>query len=251
MNKTAPKTFSRLVLWEIENNLNLPLLALIISSAILAVLVQSAEPSGTIHSYVNLNNGMNILFLILTLITCILFSRSFAGSFSKGELKRMLSYPVKRWHVFLSKIVAFNLIIFSIYAPVYTVNLYLNSISLLEPLYYAALFAIFLQLLFVCAISVSISMVTKSELISMVTSFLLFLGLDNFFDNNSVFSSIGRFKFILGYLEQITRTGPYQISPDVLITFEQFTSSIVFSLLTAIVGLTVVFIYFTRKMEVD
>jgi ABC-type transport system involved in multi-copper enzyme maturation permease subunit len=251
MSKSGPKIFSRLVLWELENCLNLSTLSLIIASAIIAVLVQSVSPRGVTSSYINLYDGSSTIFLILTLVTCTLFSHSFAGSFGRGELKRILSYPVKRWQVFLSKVMGLNLIIFGVYASAYTLNLYLSSLSLLEPMFYVSLFAIFLQLFFVCAVSVGISILTKSEFMSFIASFLLFLGFDYAFNVNSVFSSIGRFRCIFGYFEQITRSGPYQVSPRVPITFEQFTNSVVFPLLIAIVVLVVVFIYFTHKMEVD
>jgi ABC-type transport system involved in multi-copper enzyme maturation permease subunit len=252
MNKAKPKTFSQLVIWEIENCLNLPILSLVIVSAIIAVLVQSSSPPrGLTTSYMNLYDGTGIIFLILTLVVCTLFSHSFAGNFGRGELKRILSYPVKRWQVFLSKVTALNLIIFGAYASVYALNLYLNTPSLLEPMFYVSLFTMFLQLLFVCAVSVGISMLTKSELISIIVSFLLLLGLDNAFDNRSIFSSSGRFRFIFGYFEQITRDGPYNVSPDTPITFEQFTNSIAFPLLISIIVLAVAFIYFTRRMEVD
>ncbi|MDR2719292.1 MAG: ABC transporter permease [Nitrososphaerota archaeon] len=249
MNKPHPKTFSRLILWEIENNLNLPSLALIVASAIIAVLVQSATTAKFTHSYTDLYIDTSTI-LILTLVTCTLFSHSFAGSFGKGDLKRTLSYPVKRWQVFLSKTIAINLIIFSIYASAYAMNLYINAANLLEPMFYVPLFAMYLQLLFACAISVGISMITKNELISLITSFLLLLGLDNTFNFNSIFTSGARFRFIFGYFEQIFHSGAHSIS-DIPITFEQFTGSILFPLLTSTVVMIVAFIYFTRKLEVD
>ena len=247
MNKPL-KTFSQLSLWEIENCLSLPVLSLIVASAIIAVLVQSKSITGFSHNYSDLSTGASTIFLILTLVTCTLFSHSFAGSFGRGDLKIMLSYPVKRWQIFVSKVFALNLIIFGIYASAYAMNLYINAISLLEPMFYVSLFTIFLQLLFVCAISVGISMIAKSELISIVVSFLLIFGLDNTFHDN--FTSIGRFSNIFGYFEQITHPGSHSVSP-IAITFEQFTGSILFPLLTAVVVLGIVFVYFTRKMEVD
>ncbi len=207
--KPAPKTFSRLFIWEIENSLNLPVLSLIVASAILAVLVQSKAITGSSHNYGDLFTGAYTIFLILTLVTCTLFSHSFAGSFGRGDLKRMLSYPVKRWQIYISKVVALNLIIFGIYASAYSMNLYINAISLLEPMFYVSLFTIFLQLLFVCAVSVGISMIAKSELISIVVSFLFVFGLDNAFSFNDIFRSIGRFSNIFGYFEQITHPGSH------------------------------------------
>jgi ABC-type transport system involved in multi-copper enzyme maturation permease subunit len=248
MNK--PKVFFRLALWEIENCLSLPVLSLIVASAILAVLVQSTSITGFTHTYGDLYSGASTIFLVLTFVTCILFSHSFAGSFGRGDLKRMLSYPVKRWQIFISKVFVLNLIIFSIYASAYMLNLYINAISLLEPMFYVSLFAIFLQLLFVCAVSVGISMLAKSELVSIVVSFMLVFGIDNAVNFHGIFTSMGRFRNIFGYSEQIIHSGSSYASP-IAITFEQFTGSIVFPLLTAVVVLGLVFVYFTRKMEVD
>jgi ABC-type transport system involved in multi-copper enzyme maturation permease subunit len=250
MNKPVPRSFFRLVLWEIENSLSLPVLSLIVASAILAVLVQSTSIRNFSHNYSDLSTGARTIFLILTFVACTLFSHSFAGSFGRGDLKRMLSYPVKRWQIFISKVLALNMIIFGVYASAYAMNLYINAISLLEPMFYVSLFAIFLQLLFVCAISVGVSMIAKSELMSIVVSFLLIFGLDEAFDLDSFFTSNGRFSNIFGYFEQITHPSS-QIAPPVPVTFGQFTDSILFPLLTAIFTLVVVFIYFTRKMEVD
>ncbi|MCL1970586.1 MAG: ABC transporter permease [Candidatus Bathyarchaeota archaeon] len=246
----TPKIFFRLILWEIENSLSLPVLSLIIASAILAVLVQSTSITGFTHNYGDLYSGANTIFLVLTFVTCILFSHSFAGSFGRGDLKRILSYPVKRWQIFISKMLALNLAIFSIYASAYAMNLYINAISLLEPMFYVSLFTIFLQLLFVCAVSVGISMLAKSELISIVVSFMLIFGLDNAINFNNIFTSMGRFRNIFGYFEQLIHPG-FHYASHITVTFEQFTGSIVFPLLTAVIVIGIVFVYFTRKMEVD
>jgi len=248
MNK-SPNAFFRLVLWEIENSLSLPVLSLIVASAILAVLVQSTSITEFSHYYGDLSTGARTIFLILTFVACTLFSHSFAGSFGRGDLKRMLSYPVKRWQIFISKFLALSLIIFGVYASAYAMNLYINAISLLEPMFYVSLFAIFLQLLFVCAVSVGVSMIAKSEFMSIVVSFLLIFGLDNSFSFDNL-TSIGRFRNIFGYFEPITHPGAPSGSLAA-VTFDQFAGSIVFPLLTAVVVLGIVFVYFTRKMEVD
>jgi len=252
MNKTKPKIFSRLLLWELEGNLTPPFLSLIIASAIIAVLSQQS-PYPDQLSYVNLYFGAINLTFFLTFVACILFSHSFAGSFGRGELKRMLSYPVKRWQVFLSKVMALNIILFSIYAVVYALNFYLNPISLTEPLFYVSLFVIFLQLLMVSTVSVGVSMITKSELISIFATFLLFLGLDNALDYTSifygVFSSEGRFRYIFGYFEQITRIDSWFFVDPV--TLEQVLVSMIVPFVIAVVVLLASLIYFTRTLEVD
>ena len=249
MNKSNPRTFQRLVLWEIEECLNLPLLSLIIASAIIAVLVQTSSNRALANSYINLYDGSSTIFLILTLVASILFSHSFAGSLGKGELKRMLSYPVKRWQVFLSKVIAINLIVFGVYASAFTLNLYLSSLSVFEPLFYVSLFVMFLQLLVVCAIGVAISLITKSEVMSILTSFLLILGIDYNLGVNSYFSSQGRFMYIFGYFEQAAHNTNMAINTPV--TFEQVALSIAIPIVVVAVALTAAFVYFTRKMEVD
>lgn len=249
MNKSNPRTFQRLVLWEIEECLNLPLLSLIIASAIIAVLVQTSSNRALANSYINLYDGSSTIFLILTLVASILFSHSFASSLGKGELKRMLSYPVKRWQVFLSKVIAINLIVFGVYASAFTLNLYLSSLSVFEPLFYVSLFVMFLQLLVVCAIGVAISLITKSEVMSILTSFLLILGIDYTLGVNSYFSSQGRFMYIFGYFEQAAHNTNMAINTPV--TFEQVALTIAIPIVVAAVALTAAFVYFTRKMEVD
>lgn len=253
MNKSTPRTFSRLVLWEIEGCLSLPILSLIVASAIIAVLIQSSSTWALANSYLNLYSGTSTIFLILTLVASTLFSHSFAGSLGRGELKRMLSYPVKRWQIFISKVIALTLIVFVAYASAFTLNLYLSSLSLLEPMFYVSLFSMFLHLLLVCTISVCISMVSKSELMSILVSFLLVLGLDNAFDARSYFTSSGRFRYIFGYFEQLTHPNVsiFGMVVDKPVTVEQVTVSIALPLLIVAIALTASFVYFTRKMEVD
>lgn len=249
MNKSNPRTFQRLVLWEIEECLNLPVLSLIIASAIIAVLVQTSSSRALANSYINLYDGSSTIFLVLTLVASTLFSHSFAGSLGKGELKRMLSYPVKRWQVFLSKVIAINLIVFGVYASAFTLHLYLSSLSIFEPLFYVSAFVMFLQLLLVCAIAIAISMITKSEVMSILTSFLLILGIDYNVGVNSYFSSQGRFMYIFGYFERAVHNTNMAIYTPV--TVEQISFSIAIPIVAAAVALAAAFVYFTRKMEVD
>lgn len=251
MSRSYPRTFSRLVLWEIEGCLSLPILSLIVASAIIAVLVQSSSPRDFANSYINLYDGTSIIFLILALVASTLFSHSFAGNIGNGGLKRMLSYPVRRWQVFLSKVIATTLIVFGAYASAFSLNLYLSSLSPLEPLFYVSLFTMFLHLLLVCTVSIGISLLTGSEIMSTLVSFLLVLGLDNAFDFRSYFSSQGRFTYIFGYFEQLTHPDSFFMLTNAPVTVEEVAISIAIPILVATVGLTTAFIYFTRKMEID
>jgi hypothetical protein len=101
----------------------------------------------------------------------------------------------------------------------------------------------------VCAVAVGISMIAKNELMSIVVSFMILFGLDSIISYDSIFSSSGRFTSIFGYFEQITHGSSTPIFVND--SFEKFVGPIVFPLLTAVIVLVVVFVYFTRKMEVD
>lgn len=244
-----PRVFTRLLLCEAEGCLNLPVLSLIVASAIIAVLVQSSASRTLSNSYINLYDGASTIFLILTFVASTLFANSFAGSLGRGEVKRMLSYPVKRWQVFLSKVVAIMVIVFGIYGSAFTLNLYLSALSVFEPLFYVSLFVMFLQLLLVCSITIAVSMITKSEIMSILTSFLLILGLDYTLGTDSYLSSQGRFSFIFGYFEQTMHDTNMVISTPV--TVEQLSYSIAIPIMVALVALVATFVYFTQKMEVD
>jgi hypothetical protein len=109
----------------------------------------------------------------------------------------------------------------------------------------------FLHLLLVCTVSIGISLLTGSEIISTMVSFLLVLGLDNAFDFRSYFSSQGRFTYIFGYFEQLTHLDSFFMLTNSPVTVEEVAISIAIPILVTTVGLTTAFIYFTRKMEID
>lgn len=102
--KMAQHKFLGLMRWEIEEYLSLPLLIFLVASAIIATL--SYTYFGAPTPYYNLFYGSGTVLLILALVAGAFFARSYAGSIGRGETKLMLSYPIKRSQLFLSKFTA-------------------------------------------------------------------------------------------------------------------------------------------------
>ncbi|MCW4009335.1 MAG: ABC transporter permease [Candidatus Bathyarchaeota archaeon] len=245
-------SFFSLLRWELEEYLSFPVLAFLIVSAIAAVLFQT-NSGGHItseRSYISLFHTSGTVFLFLTFCAGVFFSRSFAGAVGKGETKLMLSYPVKRWQLFLSKFTALFPIIFVIYGAAYALLLYFNSISVFEPMFFVTLLAFLLQLMLTCGVSVAVAMVTKSEIISILASLLFLLGIDSVGGAGTYLSAQGRLKFLFSYFGDL-------IHPDVP-PFTEFSATagdaataVVVPVVIFLVLFVAAFVYFTRFMEVD
>jgi ABC-type transport system involved in multi-copper enzyme maturation permease subunit len=243
------KTFGDLVRWELNEYLSLPMFAFIVVSAIFATLFQNSGVSVE-GGYVLLFYGSNLVFFVMTLVAGAFFSRSFGGSVGKGEIKLLLSYPIKRWHIFLSKFVALFAVIFVVYCVAYSIDLYLFGLTLFEPMFYLTLFAFLLQLLLVCGVSISVSMITKNEVMSMMASLLLLLGINNLVGVDSGFSAQGRLRYLFQYFgRQIYGVLPF--GDGLVITFGDVVMSIMVPLLVFAILLILSFVYFNYFMDVD
>ncbi|HDQ05927.1 MAG TPA: hypothetical protein ENN36_04290, partial [Candidatus Bathyarchaeota archaeon] len=218
------KCFFSLIRWEIEEYVNLPVLAFLIASAIIAVLATNTPHILPGFNYVNLYYGSGTVFVILTIVAGAFFSRSFAGSIGRGEVKLMLSYPIKRWQLFLSKFTAIFLVVFVIYGSTYSLHLYLDALSLFEPMFYLSLFAFLLQLMLACAVSVAVSLVTKNEVMSILTTVLLLLGIDSV-ASSSYLSAQGRFQFLFQYFGELTH-GSLPFGDNLMVTAEDITVAV-------------------------
>lgn len=246
-----PKTFLILVRWAFEEYLRFPMLEVLIASAIIGVLSQTSIILLFKYNYSSLYMGTTLLFLFLTFSISAVFSRGFAGSLSRGEDKLLLSYPVKRAHLFLSKFIAMAFTFFVVFFAAFSMNIYLNVLSPFEPMFYVALFVLFLQVLLVCAITVAISMVTKNEVVSILASVLLLFGIENLLGSTSYFSGEGRFRVIFAYFGRLIRgEAPFGLE-NLVVTTDDIIITISVPLLVSTVLLVASFVYFTRFMEVD
>ena len=240
--------FFGLMRWELEEYLSLPLLAFLASSAILATLSYTAFGSPT--PYFSLFEGSSTVLLILALVAGAFFARSYAGSIGRGETKLMLSYPIKRSQLFLSKFAALFLVVFAIYIPVYTVHVYLDGIAAFDPMVFLTLFGLLLELMLVCSLAVGISLVTKNEIMSILATVLLLFGLDNILGYRHILSAQGRIFYLLQYFgEQFHGTPPFLGEPAVTANDTLLAVFVPIAVFVILIGGS--FVYFTRYLEVD
>jgi len=244
----AQHRFLGLMRWELEEYLSLPLLAFLAASAIISTLSYTAFGSPT--PYMSLFWGSGTVLLILALVAGAFFARSYAGSIGRGETKLMLSYPIKRSQLFLSKFAALFTVVFAIYIPVYYLHFYLDGLSAFDPLMFLTLFGLLLELMLSCSVAVGISMVTKNEIISILATVLLLFGLDSILGYNNLLSAQGRVFHLLQYFgEQLHGTVPMVGSPAV--TANDTLLAVLIPIIAFVVLIAGSYVYFTRVMEVD
>lgn len=243
------KNLRSLLAWELEEYMSFPILELILFTAIFSILNQPILEISPSKSYSNLHWGIQNVFLFLIFVIATVLSRNFAGSYAKGEIKMLLSYPVKRWQLFFSKFMAMFLMFCTIYGAIFSFQIYLNSINPLEPMFFISLLGMFLQILLMSSIVVAVSLIVKNEIVSILSSILILYGIDSVVVAGSYFNATGRFKIVFGYYGYLT----HGALPTAIMTFPRleevffaFSIPIIISTLLLIISL----VYF-RKIEVD
>ncbi|MEM1673366.1 MAG: ABC transporter permease [Candidatus Bathyarchaeia archaeon] len=238
------KSLFRLIIWELEENWSFPILEIVISAAIFSILNQPITHLEFETRYRNLISNMGITHLILILIVGAVFSRSFAGSLSRGEIKTLLSYPIKRWILFLSKFYTNFIVIFAVYVAVFSLHIPLLALSPFEPIFYVLLTSLLLHLMLLCAVAIFLSLMIKNEIISFLASILLPLGLEVIAGNDKFLSFYGRFELFFNYFEQLTRGRLPEIA------FQDVVLVISLPIFISVLLFTLSFIYFSN-MQVD
>ncbi len=245
----AQHKFLGLMRWELEENLSLPLLAFLVASAIIATMINyHFEPP--YREYTRLYYSSGTVFLISGLATGAFFARSFAGSISRGTTKIMLSYPIKRSQLFLSKFTALFLVISAIYLPVFCVHVYVDGLAAFGPMILLALFGLLLQLMLTSSVAVVISVVTKSEVVSILATVLLLLGLDSIFGMWDILSAQGRLFHLFQYFGNELYGGLPFLGRDA-VTVNATLLAVLVPIVVFVVLIAGSFVYFTRFMEVD
>lgn len=205
MKINEPNNFFRLILWELQEFLNFPMLEILVIVIIYSVLKAPSPEISISDGYSNLRFGLQDIFFFMIFAAAIFISRSFGASISKGEIKTLLSYPLKRWQVFSSKFAAIYFVLLCIYTAVFSVQIYLLKLSIFEPMFYVSVLGFGLQLLLMCSVTTVIVLVVKNEVISSFASVLLLYGLENIVSPMSVSSYRGRFDILFGFLGVVTR----------------------------------------------
>lgn len=239
----------RFIILELEEYWNFPVFEFIVFTALIALL--NGISSG-IHSHIH---GYGLIYQIL--IVSVMVSRSFAGSINRREIITLLSYPVKRWKLLLSKIITTLFMIFIILAFSVSLNIPLLGLSPLNPDIYVAMAIMFTQLLYLCTVAMTISIVLKNEVLSIFTFILLLFGLEfslgtsgapyrffTLFGGNEVM-----FRYITFFLHP--KQLPPFVEPKLPFTFQEFTIALGYPLLTSAILLAILFAYFQWVMQID
>ncbi|MCL1970587.1 MAG: ABC transporter permease [Candidatus Bathyarchaeota archaeon] len=235
----------KLLVWELEGCFAFPMLEVILMGVVLTVLTPVIIEVSPAFSYNNLLSGVQPIFLFLIFIAGVLFCHSYAGGISRGETKMVLSYPVQRSKLFLTKFIALFTVLSVVYIGVFAVQIPLLALNPLEPMFYASMLLVLLQLFLVCSIATALSVVTKNEVLSILASALLFFGIESVASNRSLVTFTGRFTAGFEFVRQYVYGIWSSVSlSDVLVS--------VFVVLGVSVLLFVFsYVYFTRKMEID
>jgi ABC-type transport system involved in multi-copper enzyme maturation permease subunit len=245
----APHKFLELMRWEFEEYFSFPLLVFLVASAIVAVLFDFGNSSP--HRYYTvLYYSSDTVFLILTVVAGVFFARSYAGSIGRGETKVMLSYPIKRSQLFLAKFTALFTVIFGIYASAFSAHIYIDGLTAYLPMILLSFFALLLQLMLVCSVAIAVSMVTKSELMSILSAVMLLTGINTVFGYSSYLTSRGRLFSIFQYFgKQLYDTWP--LGDNQIVTANEVCVAILVPLAVFSILIAGSFLYFSRYMEVD
>ncbi|MCW4010436.1 MAG: ABC transporter permease [Candidatus Bathyarchaeota archaeon] len=244
------KSILALMRWELKEYFSFPVFEIVLFIAVFSILNTSSILPVYAERYSNLHWGIQNIFFYLTISICAVFSRSFAGAFSKNEIKTLLSYPIKRSSLFFAKYLTMFLTLLIIYASVWASQLYIQALSPLEPMFWVSLLAIIPEILLLSTITVAIALVVKNEVVSIFASVLLLYGLANLESGGiSLLIATGRYKALFGYFSILTHgrlpIGMMYVHPpeDVVIAF-------LAPLLISIILLAMSIAYF-KRMQID
>jgi len=246
------KKFGKLIAFELEEYMAFPIPEMLVLIAVYSILSPPLIEYSPAGSYVNLVAGVENVFLFLIFASGAIFCRSFAGSLAKGETKLLLSYPVERKRLFISKFTALFTIFLIVYLAVFSIQVYLQVLSPFEPLFYISLSSIVLQLLLVCTITTAFSLLVRNEIIAILGSILLLFGLESLAGSTSILSSAGRFRTVFAYFSQSTH-GSLPSGIGFLTVPSTLTAicAILIPIAISAVLLCFSYAYYTKKMEID
>lgn len=241
----ARNRFFKLIVWEFEQFLNFPILEFLIASTVFLVLYQpiTHHQFSTIWENLHMNNSFLMIFIVF--IACAVFSRSYAGTLDRGEIKMLLSYPIKRWELFSAKFVTQFFVLSAIYLAIFSLNIPLLELNPFSPMLYASILGFLLHLLVVCSVTTAVSLLVKKETITVLVSAIPLFGLETIGGKNSIFTGIGRSNIIFDFFKQ-----SLVISSE-SVAFDDFVLAIGFPLVISAFLILISLTYFSFIMEVD
>jgi len=239
--------FLRCILIEFEGYWSFPVFELVLFAGFFSILNQPAMT--TTFGYRNLNRGIDgIGILLQILIVGVIVPRSFAGSFSRREIVVLLSYPIKRSTLLLSKIAAGYLPMLAVLSSAILVAVPISGLSFFEAAPYALILTSSIQLLFLFSIAMFVSIFLKNELVSVLGFLLLMFGIE--FNPVTLFGTftltqIRNNDILYQYLTATLygASGAY--------SFDQFISTLAITLFISLALIALAFVYYIRVMQVD
>lgn len=238
----------RLILLEFEGYWSFPVLELVLFAGFFSILNQPASISLT--GYSSLNRGIyGIGILMQILIVGLIVPRSFAGSISRREIVVLLSYPVKRWAVLLSKIVGNLIPMLTVLYAAILMAVPLLGLGFFEAAPYVLILTVSIQVLFLFSVAMFISILVRNEIVSIFIFLLLMLGIEfNPLTISGPFTYLTQIRsndILYQYLASVFYHAPSAYG------FDQFAFAVSFILLISLALITIVFVYYQKVMQID
>lgn len=189
----------------------------------------------------------------LTIIVGAFFARNVAGKFDSREMITLLSYPVKRLSVILSKFLINFLTFYVVAGSILFLDAILLGLNPLEPAPYISLLVLLINLLFICSVALTVSLLLKRGAMAALCTYLLLYGLELVSASikapyNGYFSQTLGGNIMFDYMIKTfypIYAKSFEVAPKV------FFSAFLFQFLTSILLLLGSFIYFQRIMQLD
>lgn len=228
----------QLMLWELEEIWRFPALEFVVGVAVFFGL--NTPRFDITYTFVNF-----LLCLMQVIIVATFYARSVAACIEKREILVLLSHPVKRTSLFLSKFLTNLLVIFLIFGSVVVAG---APLMLLEPWdikVFIGLMIVFINVLFLSALSFTSSLILRSTWAGTILPIMVFFGLaygiPQEFNFPKAIPPTGNY-VIFDYLSKTSTFCQY--------TFEEFIVALASPIIISIVFLLVAFLHF-RRMEID
>lgn len=245
--------FTELSKWEIENTFRPPMAEILLG---LIILLTATSPplyvrSVSVESLTGavafigslLDNWLFIYFFVFSVPLAI----SIGGVFETGEIRVLLSYPIKRWEILISKLVVNSVVLFLMSTIPVSFHLFLDIpityliIPEVQTSILLLFFSLYLRILFVCTITTFFAVISRNSKIAIFASFTTLFLLAAFIsllpEPYSFFVNFGQIGLILiafnGWL--------WSENPP---SFFMFPGPILFLLFSSIVFLIIILLYF-------
>ncbi|MHA1721999.1 MAG: ABC transporter permease [Candidatus Baldrarchaeia archaeon] len=255
--------FFTLLLWEFDENFSFPVFEVLVFVAIFFLIGFTSQsmhpymvwvPVFDMPFYGYLDSSLTGCAFISMFFTGFLFARNIAGKFSNREMKTLLSYPVKRRDLFLSKFFANFIVLYLLFGSVLVFDAVLTGFSVFSPLVGFTLLSLLIGLMFLCSVSMTISLLIKNEALSFFGVFFLIYGLEYYVSGlrkpyNTCFSVSHGSVNIAAYLLRMYYSGKASLFS--YITFKMFLLSLGFQISIIVILMVVSFVYFVYFLEVD